>query len=125
MKTLALALIAVFAPVKTVLVVSLVLVIADFITGVVAAYKRGDKITSARMKESIIKSLVYETAIIFAYLAEHFLIGDLMPVTKIIAALIGLTECASILENLDSISGQPLFKKIIDRLGSKKDENAP
>lgn len=126
MKTLEiwlLALLAVFAPIKAVLITSLVLVSADFITGIWAAWRRGEKITSARMKESVIKACIYEVAVVFAFLAEHFLIGDLIPATKLIAALIGLVELRSILENLDSVNGAPVFATIINKLGSKKDEN--
>lgn len=128
MKTLevwALAILSVFAPIKMVLITALVLVGADFVTGVWAAKVRKEEITSARMKESVIKAAVYEIAIIFAFLAEHYLIGDLVPATKLVAALIGLVEMKSLLENLDSINGKPIFKSVIAKLGSRKDETAP
>lgn len=128
MKTLeiwGLALLAVFAPIHAVLAASLALVVADFLTGVFAAWKRGEPITSSGFKQSVVKVMVYEIAILFAYLAEHFLIGDLVPATKLIAGLIGLVELKSILENLDSIHGSPIFQALITKLGSKKDETTP
>ncbi len=116
-----LALLAVFAPVKTVLITSLVLVVADFLTGVWGAWKRGEKITSGGFKQSVVKATIYELAIVLAFVAEHFLIGDLLPATKIIAALIGLTELKSILENLDSINGTPVFQTVIQKLVKKNE----
>ena len=111
-----LAILAVFAPIKAVLVTTLVLVMADFVTGVIAAYKRGEKITSTGLKKSVLKALVYEAAIVLAYVAEHFLIGDLLPATKVIGALIGMTELLSCIENLNSINGSPVFGILIGKL---------
>lgn len=116
MKALALALLAIFAPIKLMLIGALVLVFADLITGVIAAYKRKEPITSKGLKKSIVKAFVYESAICLAYLAEHYLIGDFMPVTKILASLIGMTELLSCIENLQSINGSPVFAAIIGKL---------
>lgn len=124
-KGIAIACLAVFAPVRTVLVVAMILVVADLITGVIAAWKRGEKITSSGLKQSVFKAFVYEMSILIGYLAEHYLIGDLMPITKIIASLIGITEMLSCVENLNSIYGSPVFQIIIRKLGSKKDEISP
>lgn len=120
----ALAILAVFAPIQAVLVTALVLVIADLVTGVIAAYKRGETITSTGLKQSVIKALVYEVAILLAYLAEHYLIGDLLPATKIVGALIGMTELLSCMENLNSIHGSPVFKALIQKLVNKNDKSA-
>lgn len=117
-----LSILAIFAPIKAILIAALVLVMADFITGVIAAYKRKEPITSSGFKQSILKAVIYEIAIILAYLAEHFLIGDLVPATKIVGTLIGLTELKSCLENLDSISGSSFFQTLIDKLVSSNDK---
>lgn len=123
LKLLALSVLAVFAPVKAVLIATLALVIFDFITGVIAAWKRGEAITSQGFKRSVMKAWLYQAAIVLAYIAEHFLIGDLFPATKLISALIGLTELKSILENLDSISGDSFFKSIISKVGQATTAN--
>lgn len=46
----------------------------------------------------------------------------LLPVSKIVASVIGLVELKSILENANSILGQDLFKTVIAKLGSQNDE---
>lgn len=122
LKTLLLSIAAVFTPVKALLITALVLVIADFITGVAASIRKGKKITSRRFKESILKAILYQIAIMLAFLAEHYLIGDAVPATKIIATLIGLTELKSCLENLDSINGKPMFRSAIKKLVNQDEE---
>lgn len=125
MKTLeiwVLTILAVFAPIKAVLITALVLVIADLLTGVAAAYKRGEMITSAGLKQSIVKAVVYELALILGYIAEHYLIGNALPATNVVGALIGITELKSCLENLDSIYGAPIFRSIIKGLVDKDEK---
>jgi hypothetical protein len=84
----------------------------------VAAKKRGELITSAGFRRSISKLLIYELALILAFLAEHYMI-DLLPITKMVSGLVAVTELKSIYENLDSIGGGDLLKSIISKLGSE------
>jgi phage-related holin len=132
LELLALSILAVFAPVKTVLITTLILVAADFVTGIIASWRKGDAITSRGMKQSVVKAVLYEAAILLAYLAEHYLIGDSVPATKIITSLIGMTELLSCIENLNRINGSPVFSLIINKLNQnlqpgeaieKKDES--
>jgi hypothetical protein len=112
------AIVAALAPIHAVMGTVLLLVAVDLITGIWAAYKRGDKILSAKMKRSVGKLVLYEVAVILAFFVEKYLIGDLLPALKLVSGLIGLTEFKSILENLNTISGQDLFKTILDRIAS-------
>lgn len=52
------------------------------------------------------------------FLTEQYMTGDLVPVMKILAGLIGITELKSILENLEEITGMPIIKMLIDKLNS-------
>jgi phage-related holin len=116
------ALLAVFAPIKSVVLVVGVLIVADLITGILAARKRGEKITSAGFRRTIVKGLVYQSSILLGHLTEQYLVGnDVVSITKIVAAVIGLVEFTSILENLNTINGSPIFAKLIEKLGSKND----
>lgn len=117
-----LAIVAVLAPIKPVLIVVGVLIFADLLLGMVAAKKRGESITSAAMRRTISKMLIYQTAIITGFLCEKYLIGDLLPISKLVTAVIGLVEFKSILENSNEINGEPIFKLLIDRLGSENDK---
>jgi predicted transcriptional regulator len=100
------------------MVTALVLILADLATGVMAARKRKEKITSAGIRRTVSKILVYETAIALAFLAQTYMTGETVPVCNIVTGLIGMTEFLSVLENLNSISGKNLLKTMIDKVGS-------
>lgn len=107
---------AVLAPAKTVLMAIAALCAADLVTGLAAALKERQKITSRGLKRSLIKLAVYEVGLACAFLAETYLTGPELPAMKLVAALAGVTELKSILENLDRIGGQSLYKALLTRL---------
>lgn len=113
------SILAVFAPVKTVALVSMVLIMADFMTGLLVAKKKRRKITSAGFRRTLTKAFVYEIAILMGFLSERYLLGGDIPVVKLISSFIGLVELKSILENLDILHGQKIFKTLVKNLGSK------
>lgn len=118
LEALLLSCLAVFAPIKAMLLVTGVLIFADLILGVWAAYKRKESITSAGLRRTLSKCFVYETALCLGWLAEHYLLQGSIPVTKIVSGLVGLVELKSCYENLNNISEKDLLKVVIDRLGS-------
>lgn len=113
--------IAALAPIQAVIISVGVLVLADMITGIWAAYKRNEPIKSAGLRRTVSKFIIYQIAIITGFIVEHYLIGDIVPVVKLIGGIIGLVELKSILENANSITGTDLFKLLIERLGSQND----
>lgn len=110
------AILAIFAPVGSVLAVVLLLTAIDLVTGVIAARKRGEVITSSGFKRTIIKLFVYEVVIILSFLIEQYLTGPFVPIENILAGYIGITELKSVLENLESITGVPILQTLIDKL---------
>lgn len=120
LETLLLACIAVFAPIKAAILTVVVLVIADLITGMLAAKKRGEKITSAGIKRTVGKVLLYETALCLGFIVQQYLTGDILPASKLVSAIIGLAELKSVLENLDSLSGTSLYKVLLSRIVSSQ-----
>jgi hypothetical protein len=121
---MALSALAVLAPIKAVLVTVGILIIADAVTGMYAAKKRGEKISSAAMRRTLSKMMVYQGVVILGYLLEANLMDHLMPVAKIVASAIGMVEFKSILENANSIVGTNIFKAVISKLGSDNDQAA-
>ncbi len=113
---------AVFAPVKSVLIVTFVLIVCDMFSGILAALKRGEKISSAGLRRSVTKFLVYNMAIITGFLVEHYMLSMIFPISKLIAGLISVVELKSILENLNTVNGSDIFKSVLNQLGSKNDE---
>lgn len=116
----ALAGIAVFSPIHSMLIVVGILVIADLSTGLAKAYKTGQIITSFGLRRTLTKMLAYQTAVITAFLLEKFLLDGVLPAGKLVASIIGITEFKSILENTEAITGKPVFKSIIDKLNSRE-----
>lgn len=110
---------ALLAPIHTTMFAVGFIVVADFVSGMIAAKKRGEEIKSARMRDTVTKLGLYQTFIISAFLLETFLLSDAVPVVKILAAIIGMTEFKSLTENMSAILGRDLFKELIDKLGSK------
>ena len=121
---LVLSAIAVLAPIKAVMATVGVLIFADFVSGIIAAKKRGESISSAKIRNSVTKCLVYQSAVITGFLVQTYLFQGFIPIVNIVGSLIGLTELTSFYENLNSIKGGNIFKKIIELLGSTNLANA-
>ena len=122
LETLMITTLVVFAPIKSAIIVVAILTFADLVLGVIAARKRGEPITSSGLKRSIGKILIYQSALCLAFLVEKYLTGEIFPASKLISALIGLVELKSVLENLDSINGQPVFRSMVNQLITKIEE---
>ena len=122
LKGLALAALAALAPIHAVMITVGVLIMADLITGMMAARKRGEKITSAAMRRTVSKMVIYQTVVVTAFLVETYLLGGLIPASKLVASVIGMVELTSVLENANTITGKDLFTEVLKRLGSKNDD---
>lgn len=118
---------AVFIPIQAALITVGVLTFSDLILGLMAANKRGEKITSAGLRRTMSKLFIYEVGVLLAFLCETYLMGGFMPIAKIVSGLIGTIELKSCFENLDEIYGSNLFAMIISKLGSQNggDNNQP
>jgi len=113
------SLLAVLAPIKSVLLVTGFLIFADLLSGVLAARKRGEKITSAGFRRTISKLLIYNLAVISGFLVETYMVSNLLPISKLISGVIALVELKSVLENLNTVNGTNIFKTVLFTLDSK------
>lgn len=114
---LLLTLVLIFAPIKAALIAAMALAMVDLVAGIWAAKARKEPITSSGLKRTILKVLVYEVVIMLGYITEKYMTGDLVPIVKVLAGLIGVTELKSIVENLRDITGVPLLQLISKKLG--------
>jgi len=121
LKTLLLSCIACLAPIQAMIIAAGIVIFADLVTGIMAAKKKGEKITSGGLRRTITKMFVFESAIILGFIIEKYLMGGSFPISKIASGLIAAVEAKSILENLDVIYGGDLFKSLISKLGSIND----
>ncbi|HEY8367583.1 MAG TPA: phage holin family protein, partial [Bacteroidia bacterium] len=113
---------AALAPIHAVMISVGILIFADLATGMWAAKKRGENITSAAMRRTVSKLFIYQLAVITGFLLETHLLAQLLPVTKLVAGVIGLVEFKSILENANEILGQNIFTNLLSKLGSDNDD---
>lgn len=97
---------AFLSPISNIIFGVVFLVLCDLVTGVVAAYRKKEKITSSKLSRTISKLLVYfVTVIITRVVSDYLLFGsDVIPLTSMVTSYIALTELKSILENLDKMS---------------------
>lgn len=117
--SLVISAVAVLAPIHSIILVTGILIVLDFITGIWAAYKREEKIKSARMRDSVTKMVIFQVAVISGFLMEKYLLDNSVPVSKIVAGVIAATEGLSLFENLNTISGKNVFGALIEKLGSR------
>ena len=79
----------------------------DWFTGIKAAKKRGEIITSTGLRKSVIKFRDYTLAVICAQLLQTVWLQNI-PMTKMVSLYIALTEFQSILENLSVMRGKEI-----------------
>jgi phage-related holin len=118
---LLISVIAVFAPLKTVMFALLFLISTDLVTGVWSAIITNTPLTSRRLARTVVKTFVYLTTICVVHVANKYLLsaGEFsLPLDTLIVSFIALTELKSILENLQKIQKQPLLQFLIDRIAS-------
>jgi len=106
-------------PIWPFIITAILLVFADAVTGVIAAKKRGEKITSRGFYRTSQKIVVYMVSILACEgIRVVFVPG--IPVTYTAAAAISVTELKSILENTRTVSGVNIFQQIGELLPGKK-----
>jgi uncharacterized membrane protein len=96
-----------FIPIKGFLLFTVAVVFADTITGIKAARKEGQKISSKGLYRTTEKIVVYFVAIlIFEGAKNTFTIP--FPITYMVAMMISATELFSVAENIKRITGVEL-----------------
>jgi phage-related holin len=116
-----------FTPIAPFITVAVTLVFVDAVTGVRAAAKRKEKITSRGFFRTLEKIFVYTAAILGCEAVRVVFIPS-MPITYGAALAIATTELKSILENTTVVSGTKIFDKIKDLIpipGKDKSKSEP
>jgi len=113
------SLIGFFTPIFSLLMATGTLLLADMITGMYAAKKRGEQIESKKLGRSITKCIFYYLAIILGHVMEVVFINDL-PIAKITAGIIATVEFKSNMENIAAITGIDFWKALRDKVDSKR-----
>jgi predicted neutral ceramidase superfamily lipid hydrolase len=117
-----LASLAVFLPIKELMLTIGFLVAADMLVGIWKALKLKQRIRSRRMSDTITKLLLYQIAIMSGFLIESFIIAELIPITKLVATVIAVIEFKSIVESIESVTGKDLWSKLKTIIGRKSED---
>jgi hypothetical protein len=113
---------AVFLPIKELMLTIGFLVGADMVVGIWKALKLKQRIRSRRMSDTITKLLLYQIAIMSGFLIESFIIAELIPITKLVATVIAVIEFKSIIESIESVTGKDLWSRIKTIIGRKSED---
>ena len=105
--TLGLSIVAFFQPIYIMWLLLFMSVGIDCISGIVAARKRKERISSFRLKDTIIKLFLYVSLVAIIYGIEVVCLWGL-PLSNIVAAFILFAEAVSVAENIDVITNGKL-----------------
>lgn len=109
-----------FAPASGQLFVVAMAVLCDTATGVWAARKVGEKISSRRLADVFPKLLVYFLLILLAHTIENvFKIDFGFSIRSVVSLAVLGNELMSIDENLKKATGKGVFQKLIEAIKRK------
>lgn len=97
----------------------LILVVVDFVTGIMAAKKTGEVISSHKSLRSATKIVVYSLFIVAAHLSENILPGETY-FEHVVVSFLALTEFISVIENIGK-QGFAIPKKLLNKLEEYRD----
>ena len=107
------AILTYIAPLHGVFWLMIILLVADFLTGVGASAKKHIPRSSKRLRRSASKMLCYFGIIYLFWEFEQQLGIDWVATYKFVAGFIFIVEIISILENMFVITEHPVFAKLI------------
>lgn len=95
--------------------------VIDFVTGIIGAKVKGEKIQSRKMIRKFYAVFGYFCGIMIAHILEMYF-GDVVPMTKAVVAIIAITEIQSVRENIEAITGVDILKPLERILKQKAEE---
>lgn len=111
------------APVQPFMILVLVLVVVDVITGIWAARRNGERITSKEMGRTVPKVVLYPVAILLSEAMVHtFFAGTpvVSSLTYMVALFICTIEFQSNIENIGKLTGTDIWVHIREYLKRKQ-----
>jgi hypothetical protein len=108
-------------PIRSVMIAVSILVVADLISGIGASLKEKQKITSNALRRTVVKTLAYQASVIISFVIETYLLEG-MPVVKVVAGLIAVTEGKSFFENMHRITGIDFWSEILEKVHASNEK---
>lgn len=91
------------------------LILTDYVTGILASYKRHIEITSRKSSRTLSKIFVFILAIAASHALEKTIYGELYFISKVVIAYLAVNEFLSIVENF-SYMGYKFPSKLLKRI---------
>jgi phage-related holin len=108
-----------FAPIGYLIAGVGIMVMFDFVTGVAAAKKRGEKILSGGFYRTFVKYVLYSIGILATRLLEIILKEQIkIPFASILAGFILVVEYKSVMENISLATGVNVWDWVKDKIAS-------
>jgi hypothetical protein len=122
----------ILAPVQPLVLIAILAIFIDTIFGVWRSVKKGgwQAFKSRRLSDTIGKSLLYSGGIIFAFLIEKYIAGDIIAhfisieliMTKFVAFFCVIVEVKSINESYESVTGKNILSAMRKFVTRSKEE---
>lgn len=113
-----------FSPIGWLVVALGIMVSFDWVTGIVAASKNGERIVSGGFFRTFVKFFLYAIGIIATRMMEVMLDGKInIPFASLLAGFIFLIEYKSVMENISKATGVDVWQFIKDKITGIKVDN--
>ena len=110
---LLLLIIAYFTPIAEMILVMLIFLILDTISGIWASLKKGEKLESHKLRKTIYKIVWYTIAVMLSWMMEKTFTLTWTNLASLVCGFICFVELKSIFENITRITNEPVFMKIL------------
>lgn len=122
------ALLSIFAPVQALICCALVFVTIDFLTGIIAGYKRAQRrgstwgFESEKAWKTIYKLVFIFGGIMLAWLIDHYILSFMeLHLANIFTGFVCGVEFWSYLENAAEITQHPIFRRLRKEMQTRLD----
>jgi phage-related holin len=119
---LALLVIAYFTPIAEMVIVMLIFLLLDTISGIWASLKKGEKLESHKLRKTVYKIIWYTVAVMLSWMMEKTFSLTWSNLASLVCGFICFVELKSIFENVTSITNEPVFMKILKIIKRKGSE---
>ena len=119
---IAILVLAYFTPISEMVIVMLIFLLLDTISGIWASLKKGEKLESHKLRKTVYKIVWYTVAVMLSWMMEKTFFLTWSNLASLVCGFICFVELKSIFENVTSITNEPVFLKILKIIKRKGSE---
>lgn len=105
--------IAYFTPIAEMVIVMLIFLMLDTISGIWASLKKGEKLESHKLRKTVYKIVWYTVTVMLSWMMEKTFSLTWTSLSSLVCGFICFVELKSIFENVTRITNEPVFLKIL------------